>query len=155
MFSGCYKLHVLCFKEHAVSKLQSTCFLSHLLIEGCNIWVQISVRPSVYMYVEVWHLRRSFCFLCISDSCDCETLHSNCPWHTLQACKLNQCPWPIFHGPLTLLIFTSKLCRSLVFSASVIAMSVKPCMVIVLDIPFKHAPWPSALDLYFMVHWLC
>ena len=40
------------------------------------------------------------------------------------------------------------------FSASVIAVSVKACIVIVLDMPFKHAPWPGALDLYFMVHWL-
>ena len=32
-------------------------------------------------------------------------------------------------------------CHSLVFSAPVvIAVSVKPCIVIVLDIPFKHAP---------------
>ena len=32
------------------------------------------------------------------------------------------------------------LLRSLVFSTSVIAASLKPCIVIVLDIPFKHAP---------------
>ena len=30
--------------------------------------------------------------------------------------------------------------RSLVFSTSVIAASLKPCIVIVLDMPFKHAP---------------
>ena len=30
--------------------------------------------------------------------------------------------------------------RSLVFSTSVIAASLKPCIVIALDIPFKHAP---------------
>ena len=30
--------------------------------------------------------------------------------------------------------------RSLVFSTSEIAASLKPCIVIVLDIPFKHAP---------------
>ena len=56
--------------------------LSYLLIAGCDIGVQISVRPSVRQ-----HLR-----------------------------------------------------RSLVFSTSVIAASLKPCIVIVLDIPFKHAP---------------
>ena len=39
----------------------------------------------------------------------------------------------MFHGPLTLLIFMSKF----VFSASVIAASVKPCIVIVLDITFN------------------
>ena len=42
--------------------------------------------------------------------------------------------------------------RSLVFSTSVIAASLKACIVIVIDIPFKHAPRPSTLDLYFTVH---
>ena len=40
--------------------------------------------------------------------------------------------------------FTSKFCqhlrRSLVFSTSEVAASLKPCIVIVLGIPFKHAP---------------
>ena len=61
-------------------------FLSHLLIAGCDIGVQISVRPYVRSSVRQ-HLR-----------------------------------------------------RSLVFLTSVIAGSLKPCIVIVLDIPFKHAP---------------
>ena len=78
------------------------CFLSHLLIAGCDIGVQISVRSFVRSFVRPsvrQHLR-----------------------------------------------------RSLVFSTSVIAASLKPCIVIVLDIPFKHAPKPGALDLYFTVH---
>ena len=39
--------------------------------------------------------------------------------------------------------FTSKFdiyVEVFVFSASVIAVTMKPCIVIVLDIPFKHAP---------------
>ena len=64
--------------------------LSHLLIAGCDIGVQISVRTYVRSSV------RSF------------------------ACQ--------------------HLRRSLVFSTSVIAASLKPCIVIVLDIPFKHTP---------------
>ena len=67
--------------------------LYQLLIAGCDIGVQISVRPSVRQ-----HLR-----------------------------------------------------RSLVFPTSVIAASMKPCILIVLDIAFKHAPWPGALALYFTV----
>ena len=60
-------------------------------------------------YVEVLSTFTSkFGFLNIRDSCESETLHSNCPWHTLQARTLTQCPWPIFHGPLTLKIITSK-----------------------------------------------
>ena len=35
------------------------------------------------------------------------------------------------------------------FSASVIAASVKPCIVKVLHIPFQNTPEPGALDLYF------
>ena len=44
--------------------------------------------------------------------------------------------------------------RSLVFPTSVIAASMKPCIVIVLDIPFKHTPWAGALALYFTARWL-
>ena len=64
--------------------------LSHLLIAGCDIGVQISLLPSVRPFVRSsvrQHLR-----------------------------------------------------RSLVFSTSEIAASLKPCIVIVPDIPFKHAP---------------
>ena len=79
------------------------CFLSHLLIAGCDIGVQISVRPFV-----------------------CSCVRS-------------------FVRPST---FTSKFG----FSTSEVAVSLKACIVIVPDIPFKHAPQPGALDLYFTVH---
>ena len=69
-------------------------FLSHLLIAGCDIGVQISVRPFVRPSV------RSF-------------VRPSVRQH---------------------------LRRSLVFSTSEIAASLKPCIVIVPDIPFKHAP---------------
>ena len=119
----------------------SSTFLSHLLIAGCDIGVQISVRPYVRSFVRPFvcpsTFTSKFSFLDIRDSCESETLHSNCPWHTLQARTLTRCPWPIFHGPHWLWKF---LRRSLVFSPSEIAASLKPCIVIVLDIPFKHAP---------------
>ena len=70
-------------------------FLSHLLIAGCDIGVQISVRPYVRSFVRpsirpfVRSFVRSFVrpstftskfsFLDIRDSCESETLHSNCP----------------------------------------------------------------------------
>ena len=41
------------------------------------------------------------------------------------------------------------------FSEVLIAVNVKPCIVIVLDILFKHALWPGALHLDFMLEWLC
>ena len=68
--------------------------LSHLLLAGCDIGVQISVRPFVRAF------GRSFV------------------------------------RPSVL----QYLRRSLVFSTSEIAASLKPCIVIVPEIPFKHAP---------------
>ena len=50
-------------------------FLSHLLIAGCDIGVQISVRPFVHPST----FTSKFGFLDIRDSCKSETLHSNCP----------------------------------------------------------------------------
>ena len=59
-------------------------FLSHLLIEECDIGVQISVRPfvraSVRSFVRPSSFTSKFGFLYISDSKECETLHSNCPF---------------------------------------------------------------------------
>ena len=70
---------------HAIHKV--CLFLSHLLIAGCDIGVQISVRPFVRSFVRS-SVRPSVCpstftskfgFLDIRDSCESETLHSNCP----------------------------------------------------------------------------
>ena len=47
-----------------------------------------------------------------------------------------------------------NLCQG-AYSVAVIAGSMKPCIVITLDTHFKKAPWPSALDLDFTLHWLC
>ena len=62
-------------------------FLSHLLIAGCDIGVQISVHPYVCSFVRSLvrpFVRPStftskFSFLDIRDNCEFETLHSNCP----------------------------------------------------------------------------
>ena len=74
-------------------------FLSHLLIAGYDIGVQLSIRP----------------FIC------------------------------------------SSVCQHIkvLFSAAVLAGRMKTCIVIVLDILFKHLSWLSTLDLYFMLHRLC
>ena len=37
------------------------------------------------------------------------------------------------------------------FSRAVIAMSIKPCIVIILEILSKNALWPGALDLDFVL----
>ena len=54
-------------------------FLSHLLIAGCDIGVQISVHPFVRPSVHPSTFTSKFGFLDIRDSCESETLHSNCP----------------------------------------------------------------------------
>ena len=41
------------------------------------------------------------------------------------------------------------------FSAAVIAGSMKPCIVIILDTLNNHLLWHGALDLHFMLHWHC
>ena len=41
------------------------------------------------------------------------------------------------------------------FSAAVVAASIKPCIVIVLDTLFKHTPLTGALDLHLTLYWLC
>ena len=53
--------------------------LSHLLIAGCDIGVQISVRPYVRPFVHPSTFTSKFGFLDINDSCQSQTLHSNCP----------------------------------------------------------------------------
>ena len=59
--------------------LQKRLFLWHLLIAGCDIGVQISVRPFVRPFVRPSTFTSKFGFLDINDSCESQTLHSNCP----------------------------------------------------------------------------
>ena len=66
-----------------VWKPRSMCwFLSHLLTAGCDIGVQISVRPFVRPFVRSFvrpsTFTAKFGFLDITDSCESETVHSNC-----------------------------------------------------------------------------
>ena len=50
--SASEKIGVCLKKKHG-------CFLSHLLVAGCDIGVRFSVRPSVNIYVDVRHLCQS------------------------------------------------------------------------------------------------
>ena len=72
-----------------------------------------------------------------------KTLHSNCAWHTLWAHTMTRCPWPTFHRfHWTLWKFYVKSRNKVHFSAAAMAVSMKPCIVVVLDTLFKHTPWP-------------
>ena len=70
-------------KEIAALLVNYFYLLTHLLIAGCDIGVQISVRPYVRPFVRTSvhpsTFTSKFSFLDISDSCESETLHSNCP----------------------------------------------------------------------------
>ena len=84
------------------------------------------VRPSVRPSVRSVHNSCQGALLCSSDSWEYETLHSNYPWHTLQAGTLTQCPWPWFHAPLTL----SKFCvesRKFMSSLEIKFISLQQC----------------------------
>ena len=78
--SNCTAVQLLCFLSHL---LLAGCDLSHLLLAGCDIGVQISVRPFVRAFgrsfVRPSTFTSKFGFLDIRDSCESETLHSNCP----------------------------------------------------------------------------
>ena len=82
-------------------------------------------------------------------------VHSNCPQHSLQTCTMTRCPWPRFRAPVTLSWFHVESSIKVRFSVAVIAVGVKPCIVIILDIFFKHDLWPGALDLNLTLKWLC
>ena len=82
-------------------------------------------------------------------------MHSNCPRHNLQASSMTWCPWPRFCTPLSLSWFYLEFCINMCFSEAVIGVSVKPCIVDVCKIIFKHALWPDALDLDFALQGLC
>ena len=75
--SSLVSLLSLCMKNLCVY------FLLYLLISGCDIGVQISVHPfvcpSVRSSIHPSTFTSKLSLLDISDSCESETLHSNCP----------------------------------------------------------------------------
>ena len=68
-----------CKKQPKQKKKKKNTSLSHLLIAGCDIGVQISVSSRVRSSIRPSTFTSKFSFLDIRDSCESETLHSNCP----------------------------------------------------------------------------
>ena len=89
------------------------------------------------------------------DTCKCQTLHSNFLRDTLHAYTMMLCPWPRFPARLTLSWFYVESSIKVCCREAVIAESVKPCIVIVFDILFKHTLWPSVFDQDFALQWFC
>ena len=64
-----------------------------------QVFIHLSVDPSIC---------QQFTLKCVflqHDSLEeCQTLHSSCPKHTLQAWIVTRWPWPTFHASVTLII---------------------------------------------------
>ena len=92
-------------------------------------------------------------FFCTNDSQDYDTLHSNCPWYTLQAHTLTR--YHTFHAPLTISTFHAPLTISefyienntkVCLSVLMVARIMKSCIVIILTCTF--------FPLHFTLQWL-
>ena len=79
-----------------------------------------------------------------------QTLHSASPQRTDSTDTLNRWHWPIFCAPLTFTPFTSPFHMS----STVRPSTIKPSIVLLLDVLTRQVPWPGDLDLYFAFQWL-
>ena len=79
-----------------------------------------------------------------------QTLHSASPICTDLAGILTRWPWPIFWAPVLFTHFTSTFN----ISSTIRPTTIKPCIVLILNVRTLQVPWLGDLDLYFMLHWL-
>ena len=79
-----------------------------------------------------------------------QTLHSASPRCTDSAGILTRWPWPIFCAPVPFTHFTSTLN----ISWTIRPTTIKPCIVLLLNVWTLQVPWLGDLDLYFALHWL-
>ena len=78
------------------------------------------------------------------------TLHSASPRCTDSAGILTRWPWPIFCAPVPFTHFTSTFN----ISSTIRPTTIKPCIVLLLNVRTLQVPWLGDLDLYFALHWL-
>ena len=79
-----------------------------------------------------------------------QTLHSASPRCTDLAGILTRWPWPIFCAPVPFTHFTSTFN----ISSTVRPTTIKPCIVLLLNVRTPQVPSLGDLDLYFALHWL-
>ena len=79
-----------------------------------------------------------------------QTLHSASPRCTDSAGILTWWPWPIFCAPVPFTHFTSTFN----ISSTVRPTTIKPCIVLLLNVRTRQVPSLGDLDLYFALHWL-
>ena len=83
-------------------------------------------------------------------TCSHQTLHRSSPICTDLAGILTRWPWPIFCAPVPFTHFTSTFN----ISSTIRPTTIKPCIVLLLNVRTLQVPWLGDLDLYFMLHWL-
>ena len=135
----------VCFSVAVMAASVQPCPLRTLQARTKNRWPWPRFRTPLtlsWFYVESSIPVR---FFVAQIAASVQTLHSNCPQHSLQVYTMPRCPWPKVHSPLTLSYSYVKSSIKVCFSVAVIAASVLPRVVIVLDILFKHALWPGVL----------
>ena len=59
-------------------------------------------------------------------------------------------PWPIFCAPVPFTHFTSTFS----ISSTIRPTTIKPCIVLLLNVQTLQVPWLGDLNLYFVLHWL-
>ena len=79
-----------------------------------------------------------------------QTLHSASPRCTDLAGILTWWPWPIFCAPVPSTHFTSTFNNS----STIRPTTIKPHVVLLLNVKTPHVPWLGDLDLYFTLLWL-
>ena len=79
-----------------------------------------------------------------------QTLHSASPRCTESAGILTRLPWPIFCAPVPFTHFTSMFN----ISSTIRPTTIKPCIVLLLNVRTPQVPWLGDLDLYLALHWL-
>ena len=79
-----------------------------------------------------------------------QTLHSASPRCTDSAGILTRWPWPIFCAPVPFTHFMSTFN----ISSTIRPTTIKPCIVLLLNVRTLQVPWLGDLDLYFALHWL-
>ena len=83
-------------------------------------------------------------------TCSHQTLHRSSPICTDLAGILTRWPWPIFCAPVPFTHFTSMFN----ISSTIRPTTIKPCIVLLLNVRILQVPWLGDLDLYFTLHWL-
>ena len=98
----------------------------------------------------LWHIYVNVPDLLKCKTSSHQTLHSASPICTDLAGILTWWPWPIFRAPVPFIHFTSTFN----ISSTIRPTTIKPCIVLLLNVRTLQVPWLGDLDLYFMLHWL-